>query len=144
MIEATGAGALATTSAGLTRSLGAAADRLDRDRTPAAVAVHVPVSADVEGGHPADPAGTRDTARAVLAAGADRGRAGGRRRGRRAAVRQRARRHLSARRRGSGPHSGAGRRLPLDRRGRRTRPGRPRPGAPGRARAAGEGTYGCD
>ncbi|MGY9068709.1 isocitrate lyase/phosphoenolpyruvate mutase family protein [Streptomyces sp. CAS3] len=36
VIEAAGAGALATTSAGLTRSLGAAADRLDRDRTPAA------------------------------------------------------------------------------------------------------------
>ncbi|NDK29713.1 hypothetical protein FSY75_35895 [Streptomyces sp. TR1341] len=33
-----GGGALATTSAGLTRSLGAAADRLDRDRAPAAVA----------------------------------------------------------------------------------------------------------
>ncbi|MGW4885782.1 isocitrate lyase/phosphoenolpyruvate mutase family protein [Streptomyces murinus] len=38
VIEAAGAGALATTSAGLTRSLGAAADRLDRDRTPAAAA----------------------------------------------------------------------------------------------------------
>ncbi|WP_256638599.1 isocitrate lyase/phosphoenolpyruvate mutase family protein [Streptomyces murinus] len=85
VIEATGAGALATTSAGLTRSLGAAADRLDRDRAPAAVArnaaaVRVPVSADIEGSHTADPAGARDTVRA--------------------AVRQRARRHLSARRRG--------------------------------------------
>jgi 2-methylisocitrate lyase-like PEP mutase family enzyme len=71
-----GAPAIATTSAGLAWSLGAAdGDRIDRDTALAAVAritaaVEVPVSADVERGFGADPAGVAGTIRAVLAAGA--------------------------------------------------------------------------
>ena len=71
-----GAPALATTSAGLAWSLGAAdGDRVDRDTALAAVAriaavVDVPLSADVENGFGADAAGVADTVRAVLDAGA--------------------------------------------------------------------------
>jgi 2-methylisocitrate lyase-like PEP mutase family enzyme len=73
---AAGAPAIATTSAGLAWSLGAAdGDRIDRDTALAAVAriagaVGVPVTADVERGFGADPAGVADTVRGVLAAGA--------------------------------------------------------------------------
>jgi 2-methylisocitrate lyase-like PEP mutase family enzyme len=71
-----GAPALATTSAGLAWSLGAAdGDRIDRDTALAAVAriaavVDVPLSADVESGFGADAAGVADTVRGVLDAGA--------------------------------------------------------------------------
>jgi 2-methylisocitrate lyase-like PEP mutase family enzyme len=71
-----GAPALATTSAGLAWSLGAAdGDRVDRDTALAAVAriaalVDVPLSADVESGFGADAAGVADTVRGVLDAGA--------------------------------------------------------------------------
>jgi 2-methylisocitrate lyase-like PEP mutase family enzyme len=71
-----GAPALATTSAGLAWSLGAAdGDRIDRDTALAAVAriaavVDVPQSADVESGFGADAAGVADTVRGVLDAGA--------------------------------------------------------------------------
>jgi 2-methylisocitrate lyase-like PEP mutase family enzyme len=71
-----GAPALATTSAGLAWSLGAAdGDRLDRDTALAAVAriaavVDVPLSADVESGFGTDAAGVAATVRGVLDAGA--------------------------------------------------------------------------
>jgi len=73
---AAGAPAVATTSAGLAWSLGAAdGDRIDRDLALAAVAriaaaVDVPVTADVERGFGADAAGVADTVRGVLSAGA--------------------------------------------------------------------------
>jgi 2-methylisocitrate lyase-like PEP mutase family enzyme len=73
---AAGAPAIATTSAGLAWSLGAAdGDRIDRDVALAAVAriaaaVDVPVTADVERGFGADAAGVADTVRGVLSAGA--------------------------------------------------------------------------
>ncbi|MFJ5260238.1 isocitrate lyase/phosphoenolpyruvate mutase family protein [Streptomyces sp. NPDC088387] len=76
IIEDAGAAAVATTSAGLAWGLGAAdGDHLDRDRALAVVAgiaalVDVPVTADIESGYAADPAGVADTVRAVLAAGA--------------------------------------------------------------------------
>ncbi|MFJ5780076.1 isocitrate lyase/phosphoenolpyruvate mutase family protein [Streptomyces sp. NPDC093094] len=76
LVEDAGAAAVATTSAGLAWALGTAdGDRLERDRALGAVAgiaaaVRVPVSADVESGYAADPAGVGDTVRAVLAAGA--------------------------------------------------------------------------
>jgi 2-methylisocitrate lyase-like PEP mutase family enzyme len=76
LTEDAGAAAVATTSAGLAWALGAAdGDRLDRDRALGAVAgitaaVRVPVTADIESGYAADPAGVGDTVRAVLAAGA--------------------------------------------------------------------------
>ena len=76
IVEAAGAAAVATTSAGLAWALGAAdGDRVDGDRALSAVAdiaasVAVPVTADVEGGCAKDPAGAADTVRAVLAAGA--------------------------------------------------------------------------
>lgn len=76
LAEDAGAAAVATTSAGLAWSLGAAdGDRLERDRALDAVAriaatVRVPVSADIESGYAKDPAGVADTVRAVLAAGA--------------------------------------------------------------------------
>ncbi|MCI3934129.1 isocitrate lyase/PEP mutase family protein [Streptomyces sp. AN091965] len=76
LVEAAGAAAVATTSAGLAWALGAGdGDRLTRDRALAAVArivdtVSVPVSADVESGYAEDAAGVADTVRAVLAAGA--------------------------------------------------------------------------
>ncbi|MER7347246.1 isocitrate lyase/phosphoenolpyruvate mutase family protein [Streptomyces aurantiacus] len=75
VVEAAGAAAVATTSAGLAWALGAAdGDRLPRDRALAAVAgiaaaVHVPVTADIESGYAQDAAGVADTVRAVLAAG---------------------------------------------------------------------------
>jgi 2-methylisocitrate lyase-like PEP mutase family enzyme len=71
-----GAPALATTSAGLAWSLGAAdGDRVDRDTALAAVAriaalVDVPLSADVESGFGTDTAGVAETVRRVLDAGA--------------------------------------------------------------------------
>jgi 2-methylisocitrate lyase-like PEP mutase family enzyme len=73
---AAGSPAVATTSAGLAWSLGAAdGDRIDRDLALGAVeritaAVEVPVTADVERGFGADPAGVAETVRRVLAAGA--------------------------------------------------------------------------
>ncbi|MFF8641485.1 isocitrate lyase/phosphoenolpyruvate mutase family protein [Streptomyces sp. NPDC015345] len=76
IIAAAGAPAIATTSAGVAWDLGAAdGDRLDRDRALHAVAtiaaaVEVPVTADIESGYAADPAGVAETVRAVLAAGA--------------------------------------------------------------------------
>ncbi|GHB15126.1 2-methylisocitrate lyase [Streptomyces viridiviolaceus] len=76
LVEDAGAAAVATTSAGLVWALGAAdGDRLERGAALAAVArvtaaVGVPVSADIEGGYAADPAGVADTVRAVLAVGA--------------------------------------------------------------------------
>ncbi|MER5875917.1 isocitrate lyase/phosphoenolpyruvate mutase family protein [Streptomyces sp. NPDC001910] len=76
IVEEAGAGAVATTSAGLAWDLGAAdGDVLDRDRALAAVAriaaaVAVPVSADIESGYAPDAAGVGGTVRAVLAAGA--------------------------------------------------------------------------
>ncbi|MFF4553039.1 isocitrate lyase/phosphoenolpyruvate mutase family protein [Streptomyces sp. NPDC001422] len=76
IVEEAGAGAVATTSAGLAWDLGAAdGDVLDRDRALAAVAriaaaVAVPVSADIESGYASDAAGVGGTVRAVLAAGA--------------------------------------------------------------------------
>ncbi|MGW3150983.1 isocitrate lyase/PEP mutase family protein [Streptomyces sp. NPDC001177] len=76
LAEDAGAAAVATTSAGLAWSLGAAdGDRLERDRALDAVAriaatVRVPVSADIESGYAKDPAGVAGTVRAVLAAGA--------------------------------------------------------------------------
>ncbi|WPO69895.1 isocitrate lyase/phosphoenolpyruvate mutase family protein [Streptomyces sp. KN37] len=76
IIAAAGAPAIATTSAGVAWDLGAAdGDRLDRDRALHAVAtiaaaVEAPVTADIESGYAADPAGVAETVRAVLAAGA--------------------------------------------------------------------------
>ncbi|MGW5862779.1 isocitrate lyase/PEP mutase family protein [Streptomyces sp. NPDC055239] len=76
IIEAAGAAAVATTSAGVAWDLGAAdGDRLGRDRALGAVAriaaaVGVPVTADIESGYAADPAGVAQTAAEVLAAGA--------------------------------------------------------------------------
>ncbi|MFF2363198.1 isocitrate lyase/phosphoenolpyruvate mutase family protein [Streptomyces sp. NPDC058122] len=76
IVEDAGAAAVATTSAGLAWTLGAAdGDRLDREDALAAVAritaaVRVPVSADIESGYASDATGVGDTVRAVLAAGA--------------------------------------------------------------------------
>ncbi|WP_328552309.1 MULTISPECIES: isocitrate lyase/PEP mutase family protein [unclassified Streptomyces] len=76
IVEEAGAGAVATSSAGLAWSLGTAdGDRLDRESVLAAVAriaavVRVPVSADIESGYAPDARGVGDTVRAVLAAGA--------------------------------------------------------------------------
>ncbi|MGW6054610.1 isocitrate lyase/PEP mutase family protein [Streptomyces sp. NPDC055189] len=76
VIEAAGAAAVATTSAGVAWDLGAAdGDRLGRDRALGAVAriaaaVGVPVTADIESGYGSDPAGVARTVRDVLAAGA--------------------------------------------------------------------------
>lgn len=75
VVEAAGAAAVATTSAGLAWALGAAdGDRLTRERALGAVAaiaaaVDVPVTADIESGYAPDAAGVADTVRAVLAAG---------------------------------------------------------------------------
>jgi 2-methylisocitrate lyase-like PEP mutase family enzyme len=71
IVEDAGAAAVATTSAGLSWTLGSA----DGDRALAAIAdiataVEVPVSADVESGHAGDATGVADPIRAVLAAGA--------------------------------------------------------------------------
>ena len=63
LVEQAGGTAVATTSAGVAWSLGAAdGDRLARDRAldligRVVAAVDVPVSADIEGGFGADPAG---------------------------------------------------------------------------------------
>ncbi|MFD7625025.1 isocitrate lyase/phosphoenolpyruvate mutase family protein [Streptomyces sp. NPDC059851] len=76
LVEAAGAPAVATTSAGVAWSLGAPdGDLLARDRaldlvTRVAGAVSVPVTADIEGGFGADPAGVGETVAGVVAAGA--------------------------------------------------------------------------
>jgi 2-methylisocitrate lyase-like PEP mutase family enzyme len=76
LVTEAGAPAVATTSAGVAWSLGAAdGDRIDRDRAldlvgRIAAAVDVPVTADIENGYAADPDGVAETVRGVLAAGA--------------------------------------------------------------------------
>ncbi|MEV7522378.1 isocitrate lyase/phosphoenolpyruvate mutase family protein [Streptomyces sp. NPDC091371] len=76
LVEASGAPAVATTSAGVAWSLGSPdGDALARDRaldlvSRVAAAVSVPVTADIEGGFGADPAGVAETVAGVLAAGA--------------------------------------------------------------------------
>ena len=76
LIEDAGARAIATTSAGVAWSLGAAdGDELDRDRaldliSRVTAAVAVPVTADIESGFAATAAGVAETVRGVLAAGA--------------------------------------------------------------------------
>ncbi|MCP3820736.1 isocitrate lyase/phosphoenolpyruvate mutase family protein [Streptomyces sp. A3M-1-3] len=76
LAEAAGAPAVATTSAGVAWSLGAAdGDALDRDRAldliaRVAAAISVPVSADIESGFADTPAGVAATVAGVLAAGA--------------------------------------------------------------------------
>jgi 2-methylisocitrate lyase-like PEP mutase family enzyme len=76
LVEAAGAAAVATTSAGLAWDLGATdGDRLDGEHALGALgqivaAVRVPVSADIESGYAEDAKGVGDTIRAVLAAGA--------------------------------------------------------------------------
>ncbi|MFJ6794600.1 isocitrate lyase/phosphoenolpyruvate mutase family protein [Streptomyces sp. NPDC091268] len=76
LVEAAGAPAVATTSAGVAWSLGAPdGDALARDRAldlvgRVAGAVGVPVTADIEGGFATDAAGVGETVAGVLAAGA--------------------------------------------------------------------------
>jgi len=76
LIESAGARAIATTSAGVAWSLGAAdGDELDRDRaldfvSRVAAAVTLPVSADIESGFAFTAEGVAETVRGVLAAGA--------------------------------------------------------------------------
>ncbi|MFD8796001.1 isocitrate lyase/phosphoenolpyruvate mutase family protein, partial [Streptomyces vinaceus] len=76
LVEAAGAPAVATTSAGVAWSLGTPdGDALSRDRAldliaRVAAAVSVPVTADIEGGFGADPAGVAETVTGVLEAGA--------------------------------------------------------------------------
>lgn len=76
LVEAAGAAAVATTSAGVAWALGAAdGDRIDRDSVLAltrrvVAAVGVPVTADVESGFGATPADVGVTVQGVLAAGA--------------------------------------------------------------------------
>ncbi|MFF5702193.1 isocitrate lyase/phosphoenolpyruvate mutase family protein [Streptomyces sp. NPDC012794] len=76
VVEAAGAPAVATTSAGVAWSLGAPdGDALARERAldliaRVASAVSVPVTADIEGGFAADAAGVGETVTGVLAAGA--------------------------------------------------------------------------
>ncbi|MGR4881900.1 isocitrate lyase/phosphoenolpyruvate mutase family protein [Streptomyces sp. LARHCF249] len=76
LVEAAGAPAVATTSAGVAWSLGSPdGDALARDRAldlvaRVAAAVSVPVTADIEGGFGADPAAVAETVTGVLAAGA--------------------------------------------------------------------------
>jgi 2-methylisocitrate lyase-like PEP mutase family enzyme len=76
IIEAAGARAIATTSAGVAWSLGAPdGDALDRELAIGLVArlapaVSVPVTADIESGFGETPAQVADTVRAVLTAGA--------------------------------------------------------------------------
>ncbi|MEV5687854.1 isocitrate lyase/phosphoenolpyruvate mutase family protein [Streptomyces sp. NPDC052164] len=76
LVEAAGAAAVATTSAGVAWSLGSAdGDRLERDAALAlisriAAAVSVPVTADIESGFARTPAELADTVRGVLDAGA--------------------------------------------------------------------------
>src|SRR2546430_16692274 len=77
--EAAGASAVATTSAGVAWSLGMPdGDQHDRDAALDAVArvvaaVDVPVTAHIESGYAASPAGGADTSKGVLTAGAARG-----------------------------------------------------------------------
>lgn len=76
VIEAAGASAIATTSAGAAWSLGSPdGDVLTRDRALELIrrivtAVAVPVTADIEGGYGKDAAGVAETVAGVLAAGA--------------------------------------------------------------------------
>ncbi|MEV0618209.1 isocitrate lyase/phosphoenolpyruvate mutase family protein [Nonomuraea sp. NPDC050404] len=75
IVERAGAQAIATTSAGVSWSLGVADGALDRDRAIRLVAqiveaVDVPVSADIETGYAEDTAGVADTVQAVIEAGA--------------------------------------------------------------------------
>ncbi|MFG2980487.1 isocitrate lyase/phosphoenolpyruvate mutase family protein [Streptomyces sp. NPDC048258] len=76
IVEAAGAPAVATTSAGVAWSLGSPdGDALARDRAldlvaRVAAAVSVPVTADIESGFGADPAAVAETVAGVLAAGA--------------------------------------------------------------------------
>ncbi|OKK20766.1 3-methyl-2-oxobutanoate hydroxymethyltransferase [Streptomyces sp. CB00455] len=76
IVEAAGAPAVATTSAGVAWSLGSPdGDALARDRAldlvaRVAGAVSVPVTADIESGFGADPAAVAETVAGVLAAGA--------------------------------------------------------------------------
>lgn len=76
VIEAAGAPAIATTSAGVAWSLGSPdGDFLARDRALRLIArivaaVAVPVTADIEGGYGKDAAGVAETVAGVLAAGA--------------------------------------------------------------------------
>lgn len=76
IIEAAGASAIATTSAGVSWSLGSPdGDFLSRDRALELIgrivaAVAVPVTADIEGGYGTDAAGVAETVAGVLAAGA--------------------------------------------------------------------------
>ncbi|MEU9236426.1 isocitrate lyase/PEP mutase family protein [Streptomyces subrutilus] len=76
LVEAAGAPAVATTSAGVAWSLGSPdGDALARDRAldliaRVASAVSVPVTADIEGGFGADPAAVAETVTGVLTAGA--------------------------------------------------------------------------
>ncbi|MCB5166896.1 isocitrate lyase/phosphoenolpyruvate mutase family protein [Streptomyces bambusae] len=76
VVEAAGAPAVATTSAGVAWSLGAPdGDAIARDRAVelvarVAAAVGVPVTADIEGGHGADADAVGETVAQVIAAGA--------------------------------------------------------------------------
>lgn len=76
VIEAAGASAIATTSAGIAWSLGSPdGDVLTRDQALELIgrivtAVAVPVTADIEGGYGDDAAGVAETVAGVLAAGA--------------------------------------------------------------------------
>lgn len=76
LIEAAGAPAIGTTSAGVAWALGAPdGDALSRERAVdliarIAAAVGVPVTADIEGGYGPDPAGVAETVTEVLGAGA--------------------------------------------------------------------------
>ncbi|WP_431676652.1 isocitrate lyase/PEP mutase family protein [Kitasatospora sp. KL5] len=76
LVEAAGAKAVATTSAGVAWGLGAAdGNHLDRDQAIALIrrvvdAVSIPVSADIESGFGATPADVADTIAQVIAAGA--------------------------------------------------------------------------
>ena len=76
IIEDAGARAIATTSAGVSWSLGAPdGDHLDRDQAVGLIAritaaIGVPVTADIEGGYASTPDGVTDTVRRVIAAGA--------------------------------------------------------------------------
>ncbi|MEV3858231.1 isocitrate lyase/phosphoenolpyruvate mutase family protein [Streptomyces sp. NPDC050095] len=75
IVEAAGAPAVATTSAGVAWSLGRPdGDALTRDEAMAAIArivaaVDVPVTADIEGGYGHDEAAVAETVRQVIAAG---------------------------------------------------------------------------
>ncbi|MFJ2033379.1 isocitrate lyase/phosphoenolpyruvate mutase family protein [Streptosporangium sp. NPDC087985] len=76
IVEAAGASAIATTSAGVSWSLGTAdGDRLDRSMAleliaRVAASVSVPVTADIESGFADGPGGVAETVRGVLDAGA--------------------------------------------------------------------------